>query len=39
MRIRAVRPIGRLFGILKNAGPAISLDQMEQAIVDGACEG
>ena len=39
VRIRAVRPIGRLFGILKNAGPAISLDQMEQAIVDGACEG
>ena len=38
VRIRAVRPIGRLFGMLKNARPAISLDQMEQAIVDGACE-
>lgn len=38
VRIRAVRPIGRLFGMLKNAGPAVPLEEMEQAIVDGACE-
>ena len=30
--------IGRLFGMLKNAGPAVTLEEMERAIVEGACE-
>ncbi len=38
VRIRSVRPIGRLFGMLKNAGPAVTLEEMERAIVEGACE-
>ena len=38
VRIRAVRPIGRLFGMLKNADPAVTLEEMERAIVEGACE-
>ena len=38
VRIRTVRPISRLFGVLKSDGPAVSLDDMERAIVDGACK-
>ena len=38
VRIRSARPIGRLFGMLKNAGPAVTLEEMERAIVEGACE-
>ena len=38
VRIRSVRPIGRLFGMRKNAGPAVTLEEMERAIVEGACE-
>ncbi len=38
VRIRAVRPIGRLFGVLKHDGPALSLEDMERAIADGACK-
>ena len=32
------RPIGRLFGALQHGGPALTLEEMEQTIADGACE-
>ena len=32
------RPIGRLFGALKHDGPSKSLEDMERAIAEGACE-
>ncbi len=38
VRIRPVRPINRLFGVLKYDGPPVSLADMEQAIADGASE-
>lgn len=34
--ILAVRPIGGLFGVLKHDGPAVTLADMERAIVEGA---
>ncbi len=36
VRMRRVRPVSRLFGVLQHDGPAVSLDDMEQAIADGA---
>ena len=39
VRILAVRPISRLFGMLEHNGPAVTLDEMEQAIADGASKG
>ena len=39
VRILAVRPISRLFGMLQRDGPAVTLEEMEQAIADGACKG
>ena len=39
VRIVPVRPIDRLFGVLKREGPVVSLEEMEQAIAEGACEG
>ncbi len=38
VRIRAVRPIQRLFGVLSQEGPPATLDDMERAIVDGATD-
>lgn len=38
VRIRAVRPIQRLFGVLAHDGPPVTLDDMQQAIVDGATD-
>ncbi|MDE2991120.1 MAG: type II toxin-antitoxin system PrlF family antitoxin [Chloroflexota bacterium] len=38
VRIRAVRPIQRLFGMLAHDGPPVTLDDMQQAIVDGATD-
>ena len=38
VRIVAVRPIDRLFGVLRHDGPAATLEDMERAIVDGACD-
>ena len=37
VRILPVRPINRLFGVLQH-GTAVTLEEMEQAIADGACE-
>ena len=39
VRILAVRPISRLFGMLQHNGPAVTLEEMEQAIADGAYKG
>ena len=38
-RILPVRPISRLFGALRHDGPAVTVEEMERAIADGACEG
>ena len=37
--IMPVRPVSRLFGRLKYDGPAVSLEDMERAIAEGAVEG
>lgn len=36
VRIRAVRPIQHLYGMLARDGPPATLDDMQRAIVDGA---
>ena len=40
VRIRPVRPISRLYGLLRrpDAEPAATLKDMERAIAEGACE-
>lgn len=38
VRILPVRPIGRLFGVVRHEGPTVSVEEMEQAIADGAAE-
>lgn len=37
VRVMGVRSINRLFGVLAHHGPPATLDDMEDAIVDGAC--
>ena len=37
VRILPVRPISRLFGALRRDGPAVTLEEMERAVADGAC--
>lgn len=37
--IMPVRPTSRLFGSLKYNGPPVSLEDMEDAIAEGAVEG
>ena len=39
VRILPVRPISRLFGALRHDGSAVTVEEMEQAIADGAGEG
>ncbi len=39
VRLLPVRPISRLFGALRNDGSAVTLEEMEQAVADGAYEG
>ena len=36
VRIRAVRPIQRLYGVLEYDGPPVSLDDVERAIGEAA---
>ena len=36
VRMLPVRPIGRLYGMLKYDGPPVSLEDMDRAIADGA---
>ena len=38
VRVLPVRPVGRLFGALKHDGPPATLEDMERAIAEGACE-
>ena len=38
VRIRTVRPMSRLLGVLKNDGPTVTLEDMERAIGDAAGE-
>ena len=38
VRILPVRPISRLFGMLQHAGPAVTVEEMEQSIAEGACK-
>lgn len=38
VRLLPVRPLRRLFGALKHAGPSVSLEDMERGIAEGACE-
>ncbi len=38
VRILPLRPIARLFGKLRHEGNPVSIDQMEQAVVEGATE-
>ena len=37
--IMPVRPTSRLFGSMRYDGPAVSLEDMEDAIAEGAIEG
>ena len=37
VRIRKARPINRLYGIVEYAGPPVSLEDMQEAIISGAC--
>ena len=39
VRILPVRPIGRLFGVLKHDGPSVRLEDMEQAVAEGGVRG
>ena len=39
VRILPVRSIGRLFGVLRHEGSAVTVEEMEQAVADGACKG
>lgn len=36
VQIKAVRPLSRLFGVLRHDGPTVTLDDMERAIAEGA---
>lgn len=38
VRIMPVRSVRRLCGVLQHDGPTVTLEEMEQAIADGACE-
>ena len=38
VRILPVCPVNRLFGVLQHTGPAVTLQEMEQALISGACD-
>ena len=38
VRVLPVRPVGRLFGALKHDGRPVTLEDMERAVAEGACE-
>ena len=38
VRILPVCPVNRLFGVLQHTGPAVTLEEMEQAVISGAIE-
>ena len=39
VRILPVRPIGRLFGVLKHDGPPVTVEEMKRAVADAASGG
>ena len=38
VRILSVCPVNRLFGALQHTGPAVTLEEIDQAAISGACE-
>ena len=38
VRILPVCPVNRLFGVLQYTGPAVTLEEMEQAVISGASD-
>ena len=38
VRVLPVRPVGRLFGALKHDSRPVTLEDMERAVAEGACE-
>ena len=38
VRLIPMRPLARLFGAFKHDGPTVTLQDMERAVADGACE-
>ena len=36
VQIKAVRPLSRLYGVLRHDGPTVTLEDMERAIVEGS---
>lgn len=38
VRIMAVRPLSRLYGVLRYDGPPVTLEDMDRAIADGATD-
>ncbi|WP_419950399.1 AbrB/MazE/SpoVT family DNA-binding domain-containing protein [Candidatus Palauibacter sp.] len=39
VKILPVRPISRLYGALRYDGPPVTLEEMEQAVAEGARDG
>lgn len=39
VRILPVRPIRRLFGVLKHDGPPVTVEEIKRAVADAASEG
>lgn len=38
VQILPVQPVSRLFGALQYSGPALTLADMQEAVISGACE-
>lgn len=38
VRILPVRPIHRLFGALQHEGQPVTIEQMDEAVAEGACQ-
>ena len=38
VRVRKILPLSRLYGIVKYDGPPVSFEEMQQAIIAGACK-
>lgn len=38
VRIMPVRSVSRLCGVFQHDGPTVTLEEMERAVADGACE-
>ncbi len=38
VRLLPLKPVGRLFGVLRVQGPALTVEEMEKAVSDGAAD-